>query len=404
MLFEILEIKKLLIINYLRGNLMNQSKVSVIVPVYNVEKYLIKCLDSIVNQTLQEIEIICVNDGSTDNSPKILKEYSLKDERIKIIDKENNGLGAARNTGIEAAKGEYIGFVDSDDWIELDAYEKLYKNAKSLNSDMVMCPAQVFDDTTEELKNDQPAFTLEYFDKHFDNGTFNHKDSKDFIFHITVTAWNKIYKTEFLNRIKARFPENLIFEDNPFFYETYLKADNVSLIRDPLFFYRINRRDSIISKADKKYFDVIKIFDIILKIFIDTNNFDYYKNDLIVTIFNNIFHRYYLVADEYRQEFFSQIKQFFDKIDIDDDNDLGLNYKNKYLNIKTSDSYKEFELKEKITQLELTHKNELERQKQVYEKLIEDKERIIGDLMSSNTWKVTKPIRKVGKEIKRLKR
>ena len=80
---------------------MNQSKVSVIVPVYNVEKYLIKCLDSIVNQTLQEIEIICVNDGSTDNSPKILKEYSLKDERIKIIDKENNGLGAARNTGIE---------------------------------------------------------------------------------------------------------------------------------------------------------------------------------------------------------------------------------------------------------------------------------------------------------------
>ena len=109
---------------------MNNIKVSVIVPVYNCEKYLKKCLDSLVNQTLKDIEIICVNDGSTDNSGRILEEYT--DSRIKIITKENGGLSSARNAGIAVAKGEYLGFVDSDDWVDLDFYEKLYNTAKNM--------------------------------------------------------------------------------------------------------------------------------------------------------------------------------------------------------------------------------------------------------------------------------
>ena len=107
-------------------------KVSIIVPVYNVEKYLKRCLDSITNQTLKELEIICINDGSTDNSLKILKQYAHKDKRISIINKQNEGLSVARNTGMEAASGEYIGFVDSDDWIDLDFYKKLYTTAKKI--------------------------------------------------------------------------------------------------------------------------------------------------------------------------------------------------------------------------------------------------------------------------------
>ena len=100
-------------------------KISVIVPVYNVEKYLARCLDSIINQTLADIEIICINDGSTDNSLEILNDYAKKDSRIKIIDQTNAGLSCARNAGMQIAQGEYIGFVDSDDWIDLDFYEKL---------------------------------------------------------------------------------------------------------------------------------------------------------------------------------------------------------------------------------------------------------------------------------------
>ena len=111
-------------------------KVSIIVPVYNVEKYLSKCLDSIVNQTLKDIEIICINDGSVDNSQSVLEAYAKKDTRIKVINQENLGLSCARNKGIDIAQGEYIGFVDSDDWIDLEFYEELYNNAINTQSDI----------------------------------------------------------------------------------------------------------------------------------------------------------------------------------------------------------------------------------------------------------------------------
>lgn len=111
-------------------------KVSIIVPVYNVEKYLRKCIDSLVNQTLNDIEIICINDGSTDKSLKILKEYKNKDSRIILLNQENSGQSVARNRGIEIAKGEYLGFVDPDDWIDLDYYEKLYNAAIGTNADI----------------------------------------------------------------------------------------------------------------------------------------------------------------------------------------------------------------------------------------------------------------------------
>ena len=114
-------------------------KVSIIVPIYNVEKYLRQCLDSIVNQTLKDIEIILVDDGSTDSCPSICDEYASKDKRIIVIHKENAGLGAAYNTGLDIAKGDYIGFVESDDFIELNMYEELYERAVQTGVDLVKC-------------------------------------------------------------------------------------------------------------------------------------------------------------------------------------------------------------------------------------------------------------------------
>ena len=108
--------------------------VSIIIPIYNVEKYLTKCIESVINQTYKNLEIILVNDGSTDNSKEIIDKYSLIDSRIKVINKKNGGLSEARNAGIEIAKGDYIGFLDSDDWIELNMYEKLYKYIKQENT------------------------------------------------------------------------------------------------------------------------------------------------------------------------------------------------------------------------------------------------------------------------------
>ena len=378
---------------------MNNIKVSVIIPIYNVEEYLKQCLDSLVNQTLNEIEMICVNDGSTDSSLQILEEYAQKDERIKVINKENEGLGAARNTGMEHAIGEYIGFVDSDDWIELDAYEKLYKNAKYYNSDMVMCPIHIYDNTTKELKYNQPYFKLDCFNENFDNCTFDHTKTKDFLFKISVTAWNKIYRKSFLDKINAKFPEGLIFEDNPFFYETYLKAKNVSLVRDFLYFYRVNRADSIIVKADEKYFDLIKIQDLSIQNFIETNNFDEYKFDLLSYVISNLFYRYTQINEIYKEEFFNRIKQCFDKMDLKtgEIEKLDIYSQNAYLNVKSSGSFKEVELLEKIKQLEITHEKEMQRQKQIYENKIEK-------ITSSNSWKLTKPFRSIGMGIKKTRK
>lgn len=115
---------------------MTQTKLSIIVPVYNVEKYLSKCLESLIHQTLQDIEIICVDDGSTDSSLEILKSFAKTDSRIKVFSQKNQGQSAARNLALKHAKGEYLGFVDSDDWVDLDYFEKLYRVAKSSNCDI----------------------------------------------------------------------------------------------------------------------------------------------------------------------------------------------------------------------------------------------------------------------------
>ena len=114
------------------------AKISVIIPVYNVEEYLERCLNSVVNQTFKDLEIICVNDGSTDSSGEILQKFARKDARIKIIKRPNGGLSAARNTGLEVMSGEYFAFLDSDDWIDLNFYEKLYEKAKEFDADIAM--------------------------------------------------------------------------------------------------------------------------------------------------------------------------------------------------------------------------------------------------------------------------
>ena len=181
---------------------MNNIKVSVIVPVYNCEKYLKKCLDSLVNQTLKDIEIICVNDGSTDNSGRILEEYT--DSRIKIITKENGGISSARNAGIAVAKGEYLGFVDSDDWVDLDFYEKLYNTAVKYNADIAA--AGII-----RLHKLRKRYYLQFKDEQVTDD-FKTKlqlcDIPDKSY-----VWNKIYKTDKFNKTNLKFKEGRIYED-----------------------------------------------------------------------------------------------------------------------------------------------------------------------------------------------
>lgn len=331
-------------------------KVSIIIPVYNVEKYLRQCLDSVVNQTLKEIEIICVDDGSTDNSQFILEEYAEKDPRVRVFTQKNMGSGVARNRAIEQVEGEYMGFMDSDDWADPTMFEKLYENAKLNESDMVMCPMLIIKEGEEELSSrdikDLPYYNLDCFDDTFDNRVFNHRDTKDFIFKIAVNAYNKIYRTSFVKKFNAKFAENgLIFQDNIFFYRTYLNASRVSLIRDFLYFHRTSRPGSVQTEKGKKYYDIIKIWNMIMDIFKSFPEYD--EIQLLNRKLIHLIFRYTQVAEIYQPEFYKLLKQDFRKMNLDDATIDALQpaAKLNYLNISNSNSHTEFELLRERDQL-----------------------------------------------------
>jgi len=411
---------------------MDDVKVSIIIPVYNVEKYLRQCLDSIVNQTLKQIEIICINDGSTDSSQQILEEYALKDERIKIINQENNGPGIARKTGLDNANGNFIAFVDSDDWVKLDAYEKLYKNVISNNSNIVISNICMYD----ELKNEYSyrEFDIADFfgeDTDFNNFIFDYTDIKPLLLNGFTECTNKIYRTEFLrNYDDFYFPKHIsLGEDVPLNIQVLLRAHLISFCRENFYIYRISNVNSSshTSVKSEKIFEIFTIIDKVEDILIENKIMDRYKNEFIIFQIVHLMYWFHRCDKKFNEEFFEFMKQYFMKIDFDDDeiNKLNLYIGNDYQNIMNSDSYIEFERKERITSLKSTYNNRLANEKQAFEKKLdinkqayenkidlqkcayeekfEIKEQLIKKMSSSNSWKLTKPIRKIGTEIKRLK-
>ncbi len=283
-------------------------KISVIVPVYNVEKYLKQCLESIINQTFKDIEIICVNDGSLDKSRKILEEYKNKDSRIRIIDKKNGGLSSARNAGLRFSTGEYISFIDSDDWIDETMFEKLYNNITKMNTDISICAVHRFDEKKSQIDDSNPYFTLEYFNETFDNKVFSYKDTTHFLMDVCVMAWNKLYRKSFLDELGVEFPEGLIFEDGPFFFSIFFKTNRVSIIRDFLYYYRINRKGSIVQKGGKHFIDIIDVVDLMYNSIKDTPVFDEIKSEFLKRKINDIVYRYGLVNIFYKWKFYRKIK------------------------------------------------------------------------------------------------
>ena len=187
------------------------AKVSVIVPIYNVEKYLPKCLDSLVNQTLEDIEIILVNDGSLDNSGKIANEYSKKHkDKIIYLEKENGGLSDARNYGIPYATGEYIAFLDSDDYIDIDAYKQMYEKAKKEDADFLECD-----------------FIWEYPNKKIIDKRIEYKNKQEMLAVVRVVAWNKLIKKDLIINNNIRFPKGLRYEDIEFTYKLIIMCKEI---------------------------------------------------------------------------------------------------------------------------------------------------------------------------------
>ena len=223
--------------------------ISIIVPIYNAERYLRKCLDSLVNQTKKELEFILVNDGSTDTTEDIIKTY--KDKRIKYFKNKNQGIGKTRNFGIEKSTGKYIMFVDSDDYLEKNACEILYNKAINTNSDLVVC------DFYKVYKNEE----LEEV-RLIDFKQTSLKKMPSLINEINLSPWNKIYKRELITSNNLKFIENLKYEDAPFVLLTLFNAKNISKVNECLNYYVIHG-NSETTVRDKKCFDILKIIDII---------------------------------------------------------------------------------------------------------------------------------------------
>ncbi|MDR1983104.1 MAG: glycosyltransferase [Holosporaceae bacterium] len=226
-----------------------RPKVSVIVPIYNVEKFLSRCLESIINQTLENLEIICVDDGSTDNSNNILKELAAKDNRIVVINQENKGVGAARNSAMDIAKGEYIGFVDSDDWIDLNYFEKLYEAAKKYDASMACCG----------IIRKYPSSRIRKKMNIVDEKLYTSAISR---YRITETprkcyVYNKIYRRSEIEQHRIRFPEGVYFEDIAFMIRALYFLPTLVTVPETVYYYWVNYKSVTREMTDQKQQDLL---------------------------------------------------------------------------------------------------------------------------------------------------
>jgi glycosyltransferase involved in cell wall biosynthesis len=223
--------------------------ISIIIPVYNMEKYLDRCLYSVLNQTYENLEIILVDDGSTDSSPKMCDEYALKDGRVKVVHKGNGGLSDARNAGLGVASGAYIGYVDSDDWVELDMYERMYIACVENDAELAVC-----------------RYFCEYEDNTVDNGTDKVEVlDRDEILKIYITdkdgymiynsVWSKLFKRELVEGVI--FPKGRNSEDIMYTTRAFCKLDKAVYIDTCLYHYVIDRKDSIMNgdKSERMFKD-----------------------------------------------------------------------------------------------------------------------------------------------------
>lgn len=217
-------------------------KVSIVVPIYNTQDYIKKCLESLVNQTLKDIEIICVNDGSTDNTMVIVNEFAKNDNRIKIIEQTNQKQGAARNNGMRSAQGEYIGFVDSDDWVDLNYYEKLYNSAKKYDTDIALAVnVRIGNGKTKKRLNIANEAVYTEIQDRFDVCNLAKNPCPT----------NKIYKKSLLDDNKITYPEGCYCEDKLFVIQAVYYAKNLVSVPGVNYYYYRNPHSTVNTRLKK---------------------------------------------------------------------------------------------------------------------------------------------------------
>lgn len=323
-------------------------KVTVIIPAYNVEDYIYDCLISLIKQTLKEIEIIIVNDGSTDNTFSIISTFAQCDKRIKIINQNNKKAGAARNKAIKSAQGEYITFVDSDDKLNLNTIEKLYNTAKINDSDIVICGAY----TIRHGKLKKGYYSIEKIPQNLKNKNLESFSITKNIFKLPAVAWGKIYKKEFLLKNNICFQEGCNGEDQIFFIKTVLLAQKIYIVNKNYYYYLKDRPTSLTYSRQKNDNSIILNFYAIEKFLREQD----ISQDLTYKILNKYFIKSASwlgkCSKHYREIYFSEFKNL--------QSYLSKNYFKyywKYLPINKNDSYLMIKLKIFITRILFYRRN-----------------------------------------------
>lgn len=348
-------------------------EISVILPVYNSENYLRECLDSLINQTFEDIEILCINDGSSDGSLKILREYEKSDERISVVDQENIGVAETRNNALNMVNGRYVYFMDSDDYLDSNAFKKLYNNITSNDSEICILKA-IFVKNGEKYKF--PAFELdkEFSGVNFNNFTFNYKDIKSHVLNDLFAPWLKLYSYEFLKSNEDfTFPQIKSYSDAPFHVKTFLNAQKISFVPEYLYFYREN--DDSLVHSSSNTINFFTLSDIIENYLKDNNYFDEFKKEF--EAFQAVKLIYYMgFADS--DEYYTKAKSILKSIDFKNNSLILTKDSDKANLIIDSDTLKEASLAIKLY----------------------DCNRKVKTLEESKSWKITKPLRKFTSSLK----
>ena len=279
---------------------------SVIVPIYNNEAYLSECLDSIIGQTLRDIEIICIDDGSTDSSPSILREYSEKDKRIRVITRENSGYGKTMNVGIDEARGEYIGIVESDDYVDRHMFQTLYRRAKKAGADIVKADYYEFSEKLGERYVRTPTYRGAY-------GKVISAYTNEEIYHFKMNTWSGIYRRDFLyyHGIRHNETPGASYQDNGFWFKTITLAERVVFIRGAFYHYRQDNPSSSINSKGKVYAMCDEYAYI--ESFLNSNPAlkRMHMGSFLAKKYHNYFYTYKRVADEYKIEFLTRFADEF---------------------------------------------------------------------------------------------
>ena len=323
-------------------------KVSVIIPIYNAEKYLRECLDSVVNQTLIDIEIICVNDGSTDSSLRILEEYASVDDRIKLISQVNRGQGIARNVGIDVSNGRYIFFVDSDDIINVKTLEMLFNKSEQFNLDICVCKNEEINTITNKRKIKKSAINKKYLPN---KKVFSNIDIKNNIFQLFLGwPWDKIYKSSLIKDNNIKFPNLKNSEDTYFVYKALIKSDKISVENKVLITHRVNNVNSVSMNRNSHLDAYITSLDLLRKDLIDEDTFKIFKRSYISYFIEFSLWHLTTISFDKREILYLRIKDYLNSLELDISDDKLFIDKYIYqlfLEFKKYDTYSEFSNKHK---------------------------------------------------------